>query len=335
MLRKRNRLTVVLLVFFATSILFVGCKEEKANKKSSKFDLEEFESPKFSADSAYGFIEKQLSFGYRIPGTDAHKACKDWMVSKFSAYGANVKVQEFKSDFLTVKGAESFNIIASFNPSATKRILLAAHWDSRLIAEKDTDASKKSKPIMGADDGASGTSALIELARIINERALTYIGVDIVLFDVEDQGIEGSNWCLGSQYWSRNPHVDGYFAEYGVLLDMVGAKGAQFGYEGISEANAKNVLYKVWNLARHLGYSDLFVPEKRGPVTDDHYYVMMNRGFPMIDIINMPSDGKDSYGFGHYHHTHKDDIEIIDKEVLGKVGDVMSQLIYREDSGKI
>ncbi len=338
-LNTRLKFVGLLLFLFA----FSSCKEDKnQGTKAETPKLEAFESPAFNVDSTYSFIEKQLSFGHRVPGTKAHVACKDWMVAKFKEYTPNVEVQEFKANFLGVKDAPSYNIIASFNPGAEKRILLAAHWDSRLIAEKDKDPLMKNKPIMGADDGASGTAALIELARMMKNKPLTYVGIDIILFDAEDQGEPNGameSWCLGSQYWGQNPHKPAYFANYGVLLDMIGAKDAHFGHEAISANNALTQLNKIWSLADHLGYGDLFTEKDTDTIVDDHYYVMKFRGFPMVDIINRPVvknvSGQDSIAFGHYHHTHKDDITIIDKTVLGKVGHVMSQLIYREDNGKI
>ena len=312
--------------------MVVGCKEDSTkNKKDNKKTFEEFNSPLLNEDTIYQYIEDQLSFGHRVPGFDEHKACKDYLVSQLKRHGANVQVQEFTSSFLSVQNAPSFNIIASYNPSASKRILMAAHWDSRLIAEKDENPDKKDKPIMGADDGASGTAVLLELARVLKSNPTSYIGIDIILFDAEDQGNAGEGWCQGSKFWARSPHRADYFADYGILLDMIGAEGAQFGYEGYSEQYALKYLDKVWGLAEFLGYGDLFVRTKTGPIMDDHYYVM-SRGIPMIDVINRPMQTES--GFGHYHHTHKDDISIISKENLRKVGHVVSQVIYREEAGK-
>lgn len=321
-----------LLLLCGISLFVSSCREEPTkNKSNTKLSFEEFDAPLLNEDSIYQYIEDQLSFGHRVPGFEEHKACKDYLVNHLKRQGANVQVQEFTSNFLSVENAPSFNIIASFNPSASKRILLAAHWDSRLIAEKDEEVNMKNKPIMGADDGASGTAVLLELARVLNARSTSYLGVDIMLFDAEDQGTDGGGWCQGSKFWASSPHDPNYFAEYGILLDMVGAEGAQFGYEAYSEQYGLKYLDKVWGLAEFLGYGDLFVKTKTGPIMDDHYYVM-TRGIPMIDIINRPM--KTESGFGHYHHTHKDDISIISKENLRKVGHVISQVIYREESGK-
>ena len=139
------------------------------------------------------------------------------------------------------------NIIGSFNPEQKKRILLAAHWDTRPFADKDTE--NLNGPLDGANDGASGVGVLLEVARVINENEGPNVGVDIIFFDGEDWGDgEGSVppptdgkeswWCLGSQYWSKNKHIPNYSAYYGILLDMVGAPNATFYYDGVSQQNA-------------------------------------------------------------------------------------------------
>ena len=130
---------------------------------------------------------------------------------------------------------EMKNIIAVFNPEQDKRVLLCAHWDSRFIADNDTQ--NIDQPILGANDGGSGVGILLEIARQIKLKPIN-IGVDIVLFDIEDQGQPNNSgnpiphsWCLGAQYWSMKPHVENYFADYGILLDMVGSKSATFTQE--------------------------------------------------------------------------------------------------------
>lgn len=324
-------LTVSLLVGFSS------CKSDKATTPSPKPTVKKprVKVPKFNGDIAYEYTEKQLSFGHRIPGTPEHKATKDWYVEKLKATGAEVQVQEFKASFLGLKDKESYNIIASFNPDHTNRVMLAAHWDSRLIAEKDEDESMQDKPIMGADDGATGTAILLHIAEVIQNNPID-IGIDIVLFDAEDQG--GSNaettWCLGSQYWSKNPHVANYKANFGILLDMVGAKDAQFGKEGYSVQRAGAVLEKIWALAQGMGYSDFFQNFNGGGITDDHKYVMDNRKFPMVDIINIPKDPTTGdTSFGHYHHTHKDNMDIVSKRTLKVVGQVVTAVIYKASDG--
>ena len=186
---------------------------------------------------------------------------------------------------------------------------MAAHYDTRIVAEKDADQSKQNQPIMGADDGASGVAALLEIARLIAENPID-MGVDFIFFDAEDNGqSKGPGWCLGSKYWASNKHTRNYKAKFGILLDMVGAKGATFGKEGISQAYAKTHQDKIWTLAQRMGYSDYFIDTRFGTIEDDHKYVN-EAGIPMLDIINYDIA---SNKFGHYHHTHKDDISVIDK----------------------
>jgi len=226
------------------------------------------------------------------------------------------------------------NIIASYNPQATKRILLAAHWDSRRIADKDTD--RLDEPIDGANDGASGVGVLLEIARSIGSQELKPdVGIDIILFDGEDDGepeFAGSRdnsqiwWCLGSQYWSKNKHEPNYMAYYGILVDLVGAKGARFFREGYSRQYASGILKKVWDNAAQIGQGDFFVNRDSPEILDDHVFVNGNANIPMIDIIEFSPD----YGFGHYHHTHTDDMEIIDRRTLQAVGETVLFTIYQE-----
>lgn len=286
--------------------------------------------PAINADSVFQFVEKQLSFGTRVPGSAGHKKQKDWMVNKAKSYGLPVKVQDFTVNFLGKTNVPAYNIIASLNPEHQTRVILAAHWDTRLIAEKDPDPSKQKLPIMGADDGGSGVAALFEIMRILSEKNID-LGVDFIFFDAEDQGNEGSDWCLGAQYWSKNPHVAGYKADWGILLDLVGAKGARFYKEDISMVFAGNYVDKVWKLAQNMGFGQYFLNEKIGSIQDDHYYVNSIVKIPMIDIIHTLPSGN----FGLYHHTHQDDLPIIDKEVLRVVTQVTIAALYRYSDGSL
>ena len=323
---QRNAL-YYFIAFLVAMIAITSCKEEPVTETTSS--ITPVKIPKFNGDSAYAFIEKQLSFGYRIPGTPESRACKDWMVSKLKGYGAEVIEQNFEVDFLDIKDAQATNIIASFNPRKKNRILLCAHYDSRLIAEKDRDPAKRSLPIAGADDGASGTAALIEIARVMSNHPIE-LGVDIVLFDAEDQGESNGaadTWCLGSQYWSKNPHKRNYNATFGILLDMIAAEGAVFHKEGWSMEYASEYVDKVWKLAQGMGYGDLFQNRTIGGITDDHYYININLGIPTLDIINTSGGGSGS--FARYHHTHQDDISVINKRNLRVVGQVVTAVVYK------
>ncbi|MBK7094787.1 MAG: M28 family peptidase [Saprospiraceae bacterium] len=321
------------IFFISTFILsivmiVVACKKDKKEDQSSSGQQKkQYNIPAFNGDSAFVFVKKQVDFGPRVPGTEAHKKAQQWFVEKFRSYGAEVEVQKFDANFVLGFSAKSSNIIAKFNPGKSKKILIAAHYDSRKIAEKDPDPNKKNLPIDGADDGASGVGVIFELARILKNNPLD-LSIDFVLFDAEDNGNETNDesWCLGSQYWSKNAKSDGYKADFGVLLDLVGAKGAVFTKEYVSKMYAADLQATIWNLAANMGYGDLFADIERGSVNDDHLYVNRDAGIPMVNIINMPDP---SGGFGPYHHTHDDNINIIDVNTLRRTGQVVTALMYK------
>ncbi|MFD2202121.1 M28 family peptidase [Shivajiella indica] len=290
--------------------------------------------PEFLADSAYFYIQKQVDFGPRVPNTEGHKKTKAWLIEKLNGFGLEVQTQDFPAKTYDNQTWNLSNIIASYNPSVKKRVLLAAHWDTRRMADKDTE--RINEPIDGANDGGSGVGVLLEVARIISISEIKpEIGIDFIFFDGEDDGEpEHTNlrnnsqiwWCLGSQHWSKNPHLPGYSAFYGILVDLVGAKGARFYREGYSMRYGKNIVHKVWNFASELGYSDFFINRDSPEIIDDHVFVNKDAGIPMINIVEFSPD----YGFGHYHHTHADNMDLIDKRTLKAVGQTVLFTIYQE-----
>lgn len=289
-------------------------------------------APSFNADSAYAYVENQVKFGPRVPNTPAHKACGNYLASELRRFGAKVYEQEATLTAYDNTGLEAKNIIGSFNPDNDKRIMLFAHWDSRPYSDHDPDPANYRKPIDGADDGASGVGALLEIARLIGQND-PGIGIDIIFFDAEDYGTpefvddyKPDTWCLGTQFWAKNPHVPNYYADYGILLDMVGAKNATFFKEQLSLKKAPNIVEMVWETARNLGYGKYFINATGGAFTDDHEYVIKGRNIPCIDIIN--NDPENPNGFGWYWHTQKDNMENIDRETLKAVGQTVLEVIY-------
>jgi hypothetical protein len=331
---------------FATLLLFsiaaIGCKNDTPTSPTPEPELQPVAVPKFERDSAFAFVAKQVSYGPRVPNSDAHKRCKDWLVGQFTAYGLKVTEQPFSAKAYTGKMLNGVNIIAQYKPEAAKRIFLAAHWDSRHIADSPLSTEHKSEPILGADDGASGVGVLLEIARTLQTNPpkgqAADVGVDFVLFDAEDHGDDSddnpnpNSWCLGSQHWSRNLVPSGYSPKYGILLDMVGAKGVKFTKEGVSMNFAPTVMNKVWKTGQNLGYTNYFSEEKSGPVTDDHYFVNTIAKIPMIDIIGKSGDTQT--GFGAHWHTHNDDLKIIDVRALRAVGQTLLEVIYLEAAGR-
>ena len=319
-------------IFLLLCCLLFACSTEP-EQQTKEVPKAKIEVPIFNPDSAYYFVEKQVSFGPRVISSNPWKNCAIWLEKKFKTYTPNVIVQEAPITTYDGKKHTLKNIIASFSPEKNNRIALFAHWDSRHIADHDT--KNQDAPILGANDGGSGVGVLLELARQFSIKNPT-IGVDIILFDAEDYGqpedskfpIMQDSWCLGSQYWSKNPHKPNYYARYGILLDMVGAKNATFRKEEISSYYAPNILEKVWRKANQLGYGNHFVFENAKQIVDDHLYVNQITGIPTIDIIEY--DPATESNFNKHWHTHKDDMDNIDKNTLNAVGQTLLEVIYNE-----
>ncbi|MDH5598565.1 MAG: M28 family peptidase, partial [Cyclobacteriaceae bacterium] len=322
------------LLLFSLAILLLSCNSDKESSSDTPeketTDNIQLSIPVFSSDSAYAYVKQQVDFGPRVPNSESHKQTGAWIVNKLKSYGATVYEQDFSA--VTYDGVEVNlkNIVGSFNPAIKKRILLAAHWDTRPFADKDD--GDKYQPMDGANDGASGVGVLLEIGRIISASAPTNVGIDILFFDGEDWGEHNevdnvkpkgeldSWWCLGSQYWSKNKHIPGYSAYYGILLDMVGAKGAQFHKEGLSTRVAPKIVSKIWGKAADLGYGHVFIDKNKGEIIDDHQFVNKYAKIPMIDIVHYDM----TYGyFGDFHHSTKDNLDLIDGKMLGIVGTVL------------
>ena len=292
-------------------------------------------NPFFNADSAYNYIETQVSFGPRVPNSAAHRACGTYLANQLKLFGAKVIEQEMSVTAYNGTVLQTKNVIGSYNPTAKKRVLLFAHWDTRPYADKDADEANHNRPIDGADDGGSGVGVLLELARQFGKKA-PEVGVDIIFFDAEDYGIPDfytgvqvkDTWCLGTQYWAENPHQSGYRASYGILLDMVGSKNAAFFKEQGSMRYAPNIVDKVWSKARSLGYGKYFINALGGEFIDDHLYINEGCNIPCIDIINNDPDSET--GLGYYWHTMDDTMKNIDNETLKAVGQTVLEVIYNE-----
>ena len=281
---------------------------------------------KFNPDSAFGQVEAQCNFGPRVPGTEAHKACARYLEDYLRAHSDEVIVQRAPVTTFDGTRLEAVNLIGIINPQAERRILLVAHWDCRPWADSDPDPAKVNEPVMGANDGASGTAVILELARLLHAQK-PEVGVDLLLTDVEDWGAEDNedSWALGTQYWVANKHKEPYKPLFGILLDMVGAKGATFHREAYSEMYAPSVVDEVWRIAAEQGFSQFFIDRSTGGgATDDH--VCINKGgIPCIDIIDMRSS---TSGFYPGWHTTHDTVDQIDRATLQAVGQTLATLIY-------
>jgi|SRR5690554_2502301 len=339
-LKTKNPFKVLLLLGF---VIFLGSCESKPEQKSttskgSKTSSEAYKvkRPTFSSDSAYYFIQKQVDFGPRVPNTEAHLNAAKYLSEKLGSYGFNIIEQKTRVTAFDDTKLSIINIIGEYKAELNNRILLFAHWDTRPFA--DQDKKRKAMPIDGANDGGSGVGVLLEVARQIN-LLKPNIGIDIIFFDGEDYGQPSSDmrpqksdsWGLGSQYWGKNLHKANYNANFGILLDMVGAKDAIFAKERISRHYAPHIVDKVWSIASELGHGKHFVNQETNHVgVDDHLYVNQLAKIPSIDIIQYdPSTG----AFAPHWHTHDDNMDIIDKATLQAVGEtVLATIIKESDS---
>lgn len=313
---------------------FFSCGGNKSTKKVQA--AEKVYVPTFSEDSAYQYVKSQVDFGPRVPNTKEHVACGNYLAAQLASFGA--KVYNQYADLIAFDGTilKSRNIIGAYQPELKKRVVLFAHWDSRKWSDNDPDAKNHHKPILGANDGASGVGVLLEIARQINLNQ-PKIGVDIVLLDSEDYGApqfyKGEHkeeyWGLGAQYWAKVPHVPNYNARFGILLDMVGAEDATFFKEYFSVEYAKNVVDKVWKVARRLGYGQYFINQDGGAITDDHVFVNQYAKIPTIDIVPNQQNAKLS-SFGDFWHTQNDNMNVINKKTLKAVGQTVLEVIYNE-----
>lgn len=317
----------------ALALLLVSCGSNSG--KPSQVEQKPVEVPSFNADSAYHYTATQVAFGPRVPNTQAHRDCGDYFVTELRRYGAEVTEQCMEVFTYNNIKLDARNVIGAFSPEKKNRVLLFAHWDTRPFADHDPDPANHRKPIDGANDGAGACGVLLEIARQISI-SQPEVGVDIIFFDAEDWGTPtfdrsrygSEGWCLGSEYWSKNPHVPNYIAKYGILLDMVSAPGAMFYQEGLSLHYAKSVVDKVWQAAGLLGYGNYFVNDRGGYIEDDHAQVNEHRRIPSINIIQ--HDPATETGFGAYWHTMADNMDNVSKETMKAVGQTVLYIIYNE-----
>lgn len=368
MKKKKIIIVVIVLAIICAAAVWLfayGPLAQKDVEETEETEKVEPVGPAFNADSAYAFTKAQCDFGPRPMNSEAHEKCLQWIEKKFKQYGCEVELQ--KADLKGWDGTmlHSTNIIARYNPKATTRILLCAHWDSRPWADNDPDSLNHRKPILAANDAASGVAVMLELARLLNTQRQhnaspsddsslsphdsspsplnsslsplnSSLGIDFVCFDAEDYGVpewsdvqdDGSSFALGAQYWAE--HIpQGYAPRYGILLDMVGGAGAQFYREGMSVQYAPAIVKKVWRAARQAGYGSFFPNQDGGMITDDHIPVNQTAKIPCIDIIPYYPTCQQS-SFGPTWHTLADNMDNIDKNVLKAVGQTMVQVLYTE-----
>ena len=270
--------------------------------------------PAFDSNKSFEYLKKQCSFGPRPPNSNAHTKTKDYLALELKKYANSVMLQNF-----TCKIGENTlnltNIIAMFGPNVDKKVILAAHWDTRPSADKESDPKKLNQPIIGANDGASGVAVLLELARAF-KASPPPIKIIMVLFDGEDYGKKTSEMFLGSRYFARNIRPE-WFPDYGILLDMIGDKNLDVYIEQNSINAAPEVVNRVWKVAGDLGLKEFH--NKIGyAITDDHIE-LINVGIECIDLIDFDYP---------YWHTLQDTPDKCSPKSLGTIGKLLLELIY-------
>ncbi|MCB0304553.1 MAG: M28 family peptidase [Calditrichaeota bacterium] len=286
-----------------------------------------FASPQFDGENAFEQLVKQCDFGSRVPGSEGHRTCGDFLLAELRRYSDRVSEQTFtytdKKDSSRVYRGR--NMIASFNlqPEKGYRVMLCAHWDSRPFADKDPDSSRHADPVPGANDGASGTAVLLEMARVLDAFP-PEIGVDIVLFDLEDLGDYGAEdhpdslnpFSIGAAYFAA--HREQYTPRYGILLDMIGDQDLRIKKEAYSQAAAPLLMDQIWAAAKTAG-ATAFIDSTGVAITDDHV-PFLRQGIPVVNLIDFDYP---------YWHTVADTPDKCSPASLQQVGDVLVEMIYR------
>lgn len=328
-----NRLTYMSLV-----LLLAGCAAAPKKQASSAVVPE----VAFSGDSAYAYVAGQVAYGPRVPGTDAHHDCVQYIGRTLESLGARVEIQTGDVRRYDGRIQHVANICAYLAADSgytnQPAILLCAHYDSRPWADQEEDYAQRRTPIAGANDGASGVGVLMEVTRQWQQLKERKRPVQIVLFDCEDMGTPAfytgqqlpDTWCLGAQLWGRSRQQSAISnrqsaIEFGILLDMVGDPNAVFPREYYSEQYAGKYVERIWRAAEQLGYSHRFVSSKAYPITDDHYYVNTIARIPCVDIIHYQPNSET--GFAWWWHTQQDDMSNISPNTLQEVGRVIVKVI--------
>lgn len=299
-------------------LVVTGCPSAGQSNADATTTALQSVAPRLSGDSAYEHIRTQVAFGPRVPNTEGHRAQLAWMVEYLKERADTVLVQSWTHKTTKGHAIQLANVFARINPNAEDRILLLAHWDTRPTADQDRDETKRELPISGANDGASGTALLLEMANVM-AKTRPDIGVDILLVDGEDYG--PGDMYLGARYFAANL-PPGYRPLYGILVDMIADRNPQYPVESNSKEMAPEVVERVWRTAEQLGFGQYFRRSSQGAIEDDH--VPLNHaGIRTIDIIDF------DYGSGNeFWHTSGDVLENTSPLGLEVVGSVLMELIY-------
>lgn len=299
-----NQRTWLLAILFACA-----CKQDAHSR------------PPFDGAAALAYAKTQVDFGPRVPGTAGWTKAGDWIVAQMRQRADTVVEQRWWHKLANGDSIPMRNIIARYKPNATERILYLTHWDTRPIADSETDTAKSKLPIPGANDGASGVGLFVALGDVLKKTPPT-VGVDLLFVDGEDYGNfdTDKDVLIGSRYFATHLPSPNYQPIFGVLWDMIGDKDLQIYQEQFSLARAPEVVTRVWQTAADLGHADAFIPQPKWSVTDDHI-PLQQAGLHVIDVIDLDYP---------YHHKLSDTIDKISAQSLQTVGEVAAALILNQ-----
>ncbi len=276
-------------------------------------------TPDFDSERAFTYLIDQCNFGTRHPGSDGIIACRRYILNHLEKNGAVTEVQDFEYE-IRGKNLQCQNLIGHFSPDISRRIIIAAHYDTRPWADKEPDVTLHNTPIPGANDGASGVAVLLEIGNILATKPLENLGVDLVFFDLEDSGDYGDSdsWCIGSRYYAENLGKD--YPEKAIIVDMIGDADLEIFMEYFSYQNSPSLVKDIWNIANERGYEQ-FKNKITNAIIDDHY-PLLEAGIEAIDIIDF------SYPVWH---TMNDVQEQCSAKSLKVVGQVVIDYLYRDE----
>jgi len=270
---------------------------------------------RFDAAQAMRWVQYQVAAGPRVPGMPGHRAILEWLERELRARADSVEVQAFTHVTAAGKKLDLTNVLARFRPADPNRILYVTHWDTRPVAEADPDPAKRSTPIPGANDGASGTAMQLELADALKQ-APPSVGVDLLFVDGEDYGSFDDadslkDVLIGSRWFADHLPAD-YHPLFGVLWDMIGGFNQKIYEEGYSLQGAPEVVERVWRAAEGLGLQEMFSPLNGGNIIDDHV-PLLEKGIRIIDVIGFEN-------YREWHHTTQDTPDKVSEATLGQIG---------------
>lgn len=301
-----------------TVLALSGCHNSSApaGQQSGAVAHADATVPAFDGDQAFSFLTDQVAFGPRVPNTPAHAECEQYILKNLKPYVNVTGTQNFTwQDNHRHVLLHLTNIFGVINPQAKPRIMICAHWDTRPTADEDFDIQNRTKPIPGADDGASGVAVLLELARVFHTTPPKCC-VILTFWDGEDWGPDDPEMYLGARYFAKNPGP--YKPDESILLDMIGQQNLVIPREQWSEQHYPQLDDQVWNAAHALGYTAQFPDEVKYDITDDQI-PLGNVGIPSIDVIDFDYP---------YWHTLQDTPAHCSPDSLVIVGRTMEKVVY-------